>query len=129
MSFIYKYGTMCGFIKGVSGGCFELINKWCYPQSAFTHNLGPTLQMIQFNFDIYWWIVIGFLPLNQIIMSLWWNVPKIGYQVLVSVFMLIQYSLRLVGTQCLYFGTISSSTKCPKKVFVYNLGTWGSVKK
>ena len=28
----------CGFIKGVSGGCFVLINK----KSAFTHNLGPT---------------------------------------------------------------------------------------
>ena len=33
---------MCGFIKGVSGGCFELINKWCYPQTTFTHNQGPT---------------------------------------------------------------------------------------
>ena len=33
-----------GFIKGVSGGCFVLINKQCYPQSAFTHNLPlPTI--------------------------------------------------------------------------------------
>ena len=27
MSFIYKHETLCGFIKGVSGGCFVLINK------------------------------------------------------------------------------------------------------
>ena len=27
MSFIYKYNTLLGFIKGVSGGCFVLINK------------------------------------------------------------------------------------------------------
>ena len=38
MSFIYKYKTPHGFIKGVSGGYFVLINKWGYPQSAFTHN-------------------------------------------------------------------------------------------
>ena len=31
-----------GFIKGESGGCFVLKNKLCYPQSAFTHNPGPT---------------------------------------------------------------------------------------
>ena len=43
MSFIYKYKTLHGFIKGVSGGFFVLINKWCYPQSAFIHNLGPTI--------------------------------------------------------------------------------------
>ena len=42
MSFIYKYKLVCGFIKGVSGGCFVLLNKWCYPQSPFTHNLGLT---------------------------------------------------------------------------------------
>ena len=33
---------LCSFIKGVSGGCVVHINKWCYPQSALTHNLGPT---------------------------------------------------------------------------------------
>ena len=27
ISFIYKYKTLHGFIKGVSGGCFVLINK------------------------------------------------------------------------------------------------------
>ena len=27
MSFIYKYETLHGFIMGVSGGCFVLINK------------------------------------------------------------------------------------------------------
>ena len=27
ISFIYKYETLHGFIKGVSGGCFVLINK------------------------------------------------------------------------------------------------------
>ena len=42
MSLIYKYETLCGFIKGVSGGCFVLIDKLCYLQSDFTHNLGPT---------------------------------------------------------------------------------------
>ena len=26
-SFIYKYKTSNGFLKGVSGGCFVLINK------------------------------------------------------------------------------------------------------
>ena len=26
MSFICKYETLCSFIKGVSGGCFILIN-------------------------------------------------------------------------------------------------------
>ena len=41
MSFIYKYKTLCGFIKAISGGCFVLINKWRYPQSAFTHNDCP----------------------------------------------------------------------------------------
>ena len=34
MSLIYKYETLCGFIKGVSGGCFVLLNKSCYPQSG-----------------------------------------------------------------------------------------------
>ena len=29
-------------IKGVSGGCFVLVNKWCYVQPAFTYNSGPT---------------------------------------------------------------------------------------
>ena len=33
ISFIYKYKTLGGFIKGVSGGCFVLLNKLCYPQS------------------------------------------------------------------------------------------------
>ena len=42
MSFIYKFETSCGFIKGVSGRCFVLKNILHYPQSAFTHNLGPT---------------------------------------------------------------------------------------
>ena len=32
-----------GFIKGVRGECFVLINKWHCPQSAFTHNTGPTI--------------------------------------------------------------------------------------
>ena len=41
MSFIYKYETLHGIIKGVSDRCFVLLNKWCYPQSAFTHNPGP----------------------------------------------------------------------------------------
>ena len=40
-SFIYKYETSHGFIKVISGGCFVLINKLCYVQSAFTYNLGP----------------------------------------------------------------------------------------
>ena len=40
MSFIYKYKTSRGFIKGVCGGCFVLINKL---KSSFTHNPGPTI--------------------------------------------------------------------------------------
>ena len=40
MSFIYKYKTSRGFIKGVSGGRFILIIKWHYPHFAFTHNPG-----------------------------------------------------------------------------------------
>ena len=31
----------CMFQKGVSGGCFVLVNKCHYPQTTFTHNLGP----------------------------------------------------------------------------------------
>ena len=46
MSFIYKYETLHGFIKGVSGGCFVLINKRRYMQSAFTYNPGPTYQIM-----------------------------------------------------------------------------------
>ena len=49
MSFIYKYKTLRGFIKGVSGGCFVLIKKWCYVQSAFMYNPGPT-------YKFYWWM-------------------------------------------------------------------------
>ena len=37
----HKYLTLHGFIKRLSGRYFVLINKWCYPQSAFTHNPGP----------------------------------------------------------------------------------------
>ena len=42
MSFIYKYETLHCFIKGVNGGCFVFI-KNDNPQSAFTHNPGPTI--------------------------------------------------------------------------------------
>ena len=34
MSLIYKYETLHGFKNGVSGGCYVLIIKWCYPQST-----------------------------------------------------------------------------------------------
>ena len=42
-SFIFKFEMSYGFVKGVSGGCSVLLNKLCYPQSAFTHNPGPTV--------------------------------------------------------------------------------------
>ena len=60
MSFIYKYETSRGFIKGVSGGCFVLINKLFYPQSAFTHNPGPTT-----NFDTGFEELIEFVPIKR----------------------------------------------------------------
>ena len=49
MSFIYKYKTSHGFIKGVSIEWFVLINKWCYPQSVFTHNRGPNFEEKEVN--------------------------------------------------------------------------------
>ena len=36
--FIKKHKMSCRFIKGVSGGCFVRINKWCYPQSGSDEN-------------------------------------------------------------------------------------------
>ena len=33
--------------KTLRGGCFVLINKWCYPQSAFTHDPGPMILLYE----------------------------------------------------------------------------------
>ena len=43
---IYKYKMVRGLTKGVSGGCFILINKWCYVQSAFMYNPVPMVYFL-----------------------------------------------------------------------------------
>ena len=50
MSFIYKNKLSCGFIKGVSGGCFVLINKLCYPQSGSGNNFVEVILVIFVHF-------------------------------------------------------------------------------
>ena len=48
LSFIYKSETLCGLIKGVSGGCFVLI------KNDVTHNPPlPTIRLQQFMFYVY----------------------------------------------------------------------------
>ena len=65
MSFIYKYKMSRGFIKGVSGGCFILIHKWCYPQSAFTQNPGPTF-LLHYSINDLWYESLTHFKLNRV---------------------------------------------------------------